>query len=312
MNLLDFSDDVLDRVASVACLSQADHACLARTCRRMRAIVKFRRITMAPGRSTWSNVAAVLRGGWCEVLDARRVHAHDLTRVASAFPARVARLREACVLQWSPMPRALFPALVAVRVAHWVLNPDVDDPRVVLEQAVVTGFLPCLRVASREVGHLIAFVDGSVDALVACFTQARSVGLRVRHLTVASVNFSSVVSDVRELDRVVASVAPLAEIEITCAESPLALAVARHYRADVVTSLTLQNAPGLLATLASRLTSTSTIKLTLSVDAGQDAADVEALERMLSRGRIADLRLTGGTYSGAVAALGAHLSRCLV
>lgn len=249
-SLTTLPDDLLRCIGNNHILIDRDRANLALSCPTLSAVFKFRRITLAEGSWTSAShdgLANALVSGCCKVLEGASVSAEDLHAVGIEFPERVAQLQEARVSTPSPcddgglgplLSRAAFPALRRIRLVGPVTHPQIEDPRIELETAIVdNGGLrpPCLRVASGIVETLDLRLDGfdeaNVGRLVACL-EASCVSVKTLRV---SQHFGNV-EDVPTLslaERVAAAVAPLATHELCCTNPYHSLTMVQHVSPSV-------------------------------------------------------------------------------
>lgn len=120
LGLLDLSDDVLRLLLSHRFLTNREKACAARACRRLAAMVEFRRVVVRGS----NRIREALAGGMCETLECGDGGILDIFEALES--ARVERLTHLRLrhLHWK---YRVSPALVGLRVIE-VTDPVAVDP----------------------------------------------------------------------------------------------------------------------------------------------------------------------------------------
>lgn len=317
LTLLDLPAALLGRVLNGRALSNADRVNAMCACRALRDgdVVEFRDIVLrscAEGGRAAIVAALTAARGRCETLNrgGGYVDAVELAAVGEARPELVARLRAVRVYTLDaprpppPFPRALFPALDTINVAHRVTDPnagDLSDPRVVLSFVTLTGSgLPkhtgaCEHLARshRPPESLTVELQIGNPAQLPDIERAREVGLRVGHVNLLNITLQPGVA----WDRLCAVGAALAVHSLLFVGPPFSLDVMQHIDANTVRLLYLDARPGSFVALEARFKRGAGLALTVNVQLRDNFPedDVAALERLLSAGTIASLRFKAGS-----------------
>lgn len=303
--LASLPDDLL-RCISDALPTDRDRANLVRTCPALRFALPFLRITLSNA-CTKTCISDALRSGRCTTLAGAAMNAELLDAVGTEFPERVDQLQEARVearVRDPPMSHdgglgsclsvAKFPALKIIRMVCPVLNPNIEDPRILVETAIVDcARMPVLLVASGHVKNMQLMIDGlneaNMEAVEACMERAHASGVRVERLHIGA---QLPIHSPQLADRLAAAATPLASSagKLCCTHSiMLSLALARHVPAGV-SALELYYGYGMMVALEQRLRGPVALNICQLVNLMRDD-DLAALHRMIESGCVTSMDL---------------------